>query len=153
MKRTILVLVVGAFIALIATLHPAAISPSVAGCSWWNQGGGSQTVVSQIEQEGACVLAQVESGNVDPISVAVACTGALLGSLTKDIEAILAFYTQPAPAPDGGAATPALVGAMCGAPGAAPPYKGAPTWLSMKVLSDLRAMHAQSKAAIAAGAK
>lgn len=135
---------------LIVTALVAAVLSITVGCGWWNSGG-SQVVTNQVDQEAACVLAQVESGNTDPISVGVACTGALLGSLVSDIESILAFYTTPAPLPDGGVAVSA--GAMGGAPGAKPPYKGAPTWLSVKVLGDLRAMHDQAKAAIAAGAK
>ena len=104
MKRAILVLIVGAFIALVAVAKPVTHAPVVAGCGWWNSGGGA-VVVSQIEQEGGCLLAQVESGNTDPVSVAIACTGSLLGNFVKDVEAILAFYTQPpAPAADGGAA-------------------------------------------------
>lgn len=136
---------------LIATAIIAATLSVIVGCSWWNGGGGA-VVANQGEQEMGCLLAQVMSGNVDPVSVAVACTGALLSDIVKDIEAILASYTQPAPAPDGGA-TPAVVGSMTFAPGTKPPYTGAPTWLSMKVIADLRAMRDQSKAAIAAGAK
>lgn len=138
---------------LVVTALVAAILSTVLACGWWNSGG-SQTVVNQGGQEMACILAQVEAGNTDPISVGLACVGSLLTNLVKNIESILAFYTQPPPAPsDGGAAAVADLEARSGATGTVPPYQGAPTWLSGKTLANLRAMRDQAKAAIAAGAK
>jgi len=145
---------------LIGTLITATILTVVVSCSWFSNGGGGQ-LADAGAQVGACVLAQVESGNVDPIAVAVACAGGVLTDFVAIIENILAYYTTPAvpadaggpPAPDGG--PPKAIGAtaMCGAPGAKPPYAGAPACISMGTIASLREMHAQAKAAVAAGAK
>ena len=122
------------------------------GCGWWNSGG-SQTAAQQAAQEIACGLAQVESGNVDPVAIAVACTGGLLASFVKDIESIIAYYTTPAPTPAviGDAGLPTAM--VCGAAGATPPYPGAPTCVTAASLASMKMMHEQAKSAIAAGAK
>ena len=122
------------------------------GCGWWNSGG-SQTAAQQAEQEAACALAQVESGNVDPLGIAVACSGGLLASFVKDIESIVAYYTTPAPTPavvgDGGLP----VAMVCAAPGATPPYKGAPNCVTAATVASMKMMHEPAKSALAAGAK
>jgi hypothetical protein len=127
------------------------LSMMLVACGWWNSGGGGQ-VVTATEQQVACVLAQVEVGNVDPIAVAGACLGGTLADFVKIVESIFAYYTTPAPLPDAGPA-PLVAGGLCGADSAAPPYPGAPKCLPFAVLANLHTMHDAAKTAIAAGAK
>lgn len=127
------------------------LSMMLVACGWWNSGGGGQ-VVTATEQQVACVLAQVEVGNVDPIAVAGACLGGTLSSFVTIVESIFAYYTTPASLPDAGPA-PIVAAGLCGADGAAPPYPGAPKCLPFAVLANLHTMHDAAKTAVAAGAK
>lgn len=151
--RAILVGVLSAAVVLIAlkatTKAPVVesaeyVSGPVAGCSWWANGG-STKVEGQGGKAGACVLAQIESGNRDPVSIAAACTMGVLADAWIDFESLFAYYVLG----DGGG--PVTAGAMvCGADGATPPYQGAPRCISADALAGLREAHARAKLTLAA---
>jgi hypothetical protein len=142
---------------LIGTIRAAGIGAStaiilagVADCGWWDNGG-SQTVTNQAGQGLSCILAQVESGNIDPAAVAVACVGGDIGAFISDVESIIAYYSQPSPLPpvDSGPIVAAVVGAQCGDTTKAPPYQGAPACISLQTIASLNKMHDQAKATLA----
>jgi len=121
------------------TERPAMV---VEGCGFFNSSGGAQTVQSA-SAIGACVILQVMGGVTNVDSVIQACGNVLSSQLVSEIDAIIAYYTQP-PVVDGGAtapdAGPVVVSAaapmLCGT--GTPPVANAPTCMPLSVISMLK---------------
>jgi hypothetical protein len=79
------------------------LAVTVAGCSWWNNGG-SKTVVSDIGQVGSCVLSQLFQGQTNPLSITAACAPATLADVDQIILSLINGLES-----EGGAGNAALI--------------------------------------------
>jgi hypothetical protein len=90
------------------------------GCSWF--AANAPTVEQDAEQAGACVLGQVLTGDVVPLTIVAACVPVTLADVTAILMSIVNFYDSPQ-VPDGGA--PSSAAAMV-------------TWHSTRLNADLQ---------------
>jgi hypothetical protein len=102
-----------------------AVGPGIAACSWFSANKG--TVESDGGQIASCVIAQVASGDLNPIGIVAACAGSTVADVVAIVESLISFYTSPAV--DGGV------------PPAVDPAK----------LAELRSISAAGRAAMARG--
>lgn len=128
--------------ALLGTVTGLAVAGAAA-CGWWNNGG-SATVGQQGKQTIACELGILADGGTLSLASLLPCVGGVVADLITDLESIFAYYTQPSAGP-ASAGSPAM---MCAAPGAPPPYAGAPQCVSADLLSKLQTIHLQAKASL-----
>jgi len=129
------------------SVEPEAVEPVImgAGCSWWSNGGGSQTQTSGTVIA-LCVFEQLLQGVTQPDAIATACDSIALSQLLNVLDSILNYYVQP-PAPDAGVADGGAP-MLCGV--GTPPVMGAPTCVPASLVTQAKGMRAATAAKMAA---
>lgn len=88
---------------VLVLLSLLAVTYLVAACAWFKAN--TPTIESDLTKDGICVLAEVGSGNVDPVSIGAVCGGLAVAQVEALVDAAMAKLS---PSADAGVGSPVL---------------------------------------------